>query len=320
MMLVFLKALLTATLAFGSTDLIEKQLLLKPNAEVWSKTVCLSDLVEGGWINSRCAVDRAMCCRWNMGEGRVRRFTQSDIRRELANIKIFGFALDIVGAPEVTVTQTKRELTDAEISAKYLAAATAKFGDTGSTLSVESIKLLGPVYIAFEEESEWDLVLPENITDKAPLRIVSVKDSTKVLGWAQVKPRLETEVYVARRVIHVNDVLKPEYFELKKTDVLSAQTTEQGLFRKDQFPEAVRARQTILSGSALSANAIERIPMVKLGDNVTLILRSDSLRISTKGVVQQAAGVGDMVNVSLPRYNRTFRGRLVEGKLVEVWL
>lgn len=303
-----------------ASDLIEKQLLLKPNAEVWSKTVCLNDLVEGGWINSRCAVDRNMCCRWNMGDTRTRRFTQGDVRRELANVKIFGFALDVIGAPEVVVTQTKRELTHAEIASKYIAAANAKFGDSSSTISIESIKLLGPVYVSFEEESDWDLVLPESINDRAPLRIVSIKDSTKVLGWVQVKQRLEAEVYVARRTIHVNDVLKPEYFELKKTDILTAQGSEQGMFRKHQFPEAVRARQTILAGAALSSSAIERIPMVKLGDSVTLILRSDSLRISTKGVVQQAAGVGDMVNVSLPRYNRTFRGRLVEGKLVEVWL
>ena len=101
---------------------------------------------------------------------------------------------------------------------------------------------------------------------------------------------------------------------------MTTQAAGQAVFRKNQFPEIVRARQTIMPGTPLLATAVERIPMVKLGDAVTLILRSDSLRVSTKGVVQSAAGVGDMVNVSLPRYNRTFRGRLFEGKLVEVWL
>lgn len=311
---------LTAFAQTPSSDLIEKQLVLKANAEVWSKTVCLNDLVDGGWINSRCSIDRAMCCRWTMGESRTRAFTRGEIARELGHIKIFGFSLDVIGPEQVTVTQTHRELTTQEIASKYLAAATQKFGDNGSTITLESIKLLGPIYIAFEEENDWDLDLPEALTDKAPVRIISVKDSTKVLGWAQVKPRLESEVYVARKSIHPSEILKPEYFELKRIDVLAAQTAGQAIVRKGQFPDTVRARSVIMGGATLTADAVERIPMVKLGDAVTLILRSDSLRISTKGFVQGAAGVGDMVNVSLPRYNRTFRGRLVEGKLVEVWL
>lgn len=304
----------------GVDNLIEKELNLKTSAEVWSNSVCLNDLVEGGWINSRCAVDRAMCCRWKMETGRVRTFSRAEIRAELSKIKIFGFALELNGPEEITVTQTRRELSANEVSAKYLAAVKAKFGDESSEISVEKSKLLGPIYISFTEENDWDVIIPESLTDTAPIKLVSTKDASKVLGWAQLTARIESEVYVAKQTIRPMDILKPEYFELRKVNIMTTQTQGQAVFRKNQFPEIVRARQTIMPGTALLATAVERIPMVKLGDAVTLILRSDSLRISTKGVVQGVAGVGDMVNVSLPRYNRTFRGRLSEGKLVEVWL
>ena len=39
-----------------------------------------------------------------------------------------------------------------------------------------------------------------------------------------------------------------------------------------------------------------------------------------KAVVQGTAAVGDLVTVQLSRYNRTFRGRIMDGRLVEVWL
>jgi flagella basal body P-ring formation protein FlgA len=58
---------------------------------------------------------------------------------------------------------------------------------------------------------------------------------------------------------------------------------------------------------------------VQTGDAVTLILKSDNLKISTKGVAQGSAAAGDTVSVQLPRFNRSFRGKLQDSKTVEVW-
>ena len=194
--------------ALGVTnDLIEKELYLRASTEVWSNSVCLNDIVDGGWINSRCAVDKAMCCRWKMDAGRVKTFSRSEIRAELSKVKIFGFALELNGAEEITVTQTRRELSTAEVAAKYLAAIKAKFGDESSEFSIEKIKLLGPIYISFTEESDWDVIVPESLIDTAPVKLVSTKDASKILGWAQLTPRLESEVYVARQTIRPMDIL-----------------------------------------------------------------------------------------------------------------
>ncbi|MBI3543437.1 MAG: flagellar basal body P-ring formation protein FlgA [Deltaproteobacteria bacterium] len=319
---VLIAALATFTSAIADTAMpgIERDVTLREKAETWSPTVCLQDLVEDGWIQGRCAVDRGLCCKWTLGTERARTFTRAELQRELARTSFSGFDLKLKGAERVAVTQTRRELTTAELQAKIIAAAAARFGDDGRGAGVASLKAQAPIYVSLADESAWDVIVPEPLLEHASIKVVSTAEGGQALGWVQATLRLDADVYVARKTVHPGDLLKPEDFEVRKANVLAAQASGQTAFRKEQFPEAVRAKTTILAGQPLTPATIERIPMVRLGDTVTLILRSDSLKISTKGVVQGAAAIGDMVTVQLQRYNRTFRGRLIEGRLVEVWL
>ncbi|MBI3558485.1 MAG: flagellar basal body P-ring formation protein FlgA [Deltaproteobacteria bacterium] len=313
-------ATLTSALAQTSLPQIDREIKLRDKTEVWSQAVCLGNLVDDGWVQSRCSVDKGMCCRWSLKGENTRIFSRAELQRELSKVNFGGFNLIVKGADEIAVTQTRRELSVAEIQAKVISTAAAKFGEEGAGAGVTSLKLQSPIYVSLDDESAWDVILPEPLLEHAAVRVVSTSEGSQALGWAQVTLKLEGEVYVARKQVHPNDLLDAKDFEIRKINVLAAQSTGQTLFRKGQFPEATRAKLTIQSGSALTAAVVERIPSVHLGDTVTLILRSDNLRISTKGVIQGTAAIGDMVTVQLSRYNRTFRGRLIEGRLVEVWL
>lgn len=318
-----LAAAATITSALAQTSApsgIERELKLKDAAEVWSQSVCLGDLVNDGWVQSRCAVDKASCCRWTLGGEHLRSFKRTELQRELAKINFGGFSVTLQGTDEIVVTQTRRELNAGELRAKIIAAAAAKLSDDPAHITLSAMKISSPIYVPLNDESAWDVVLPEQLAEHESVRVISTADSTQALGWAQIVLRQDSDVYVAKKAIHPNDPVRPEDFEVRKTNILAAQSSGQSLFRKDQFPENERAKQTVLAGAVLTSGAIERMPSVRLGDTVTLILRSDNLRISTKGVVQGTAAIGDMVTVQLSRYNRTFRGRLIEGRLVEVWL
>ena len=313
-------ATLTSALAQGGLPQIDREVKLKDKTEVWSQSVCLGDLLDDGWVQSRCAVDKVTCCRWNLDGQHSRDISRSSLQADLSKINFGGFNLIVKGAEEIAITQTRRELSVAEIQAKVMASATAKFAEEGTGVGVAALKAQAPIYVPLNDESAWDVILPEPMLEHAAVRVVSTAEGSQVLGWIQVTLKLESEVYVAKKIIRPNDVLIPQDFEIRKTNILAAQTSGQALFRKGQFPDAVRAKLTILPGALLTAAAVERVPSVHLGDTVTLILRSDNLRISTKGVIQGTAAIGDMVTVQLSRYNRTFRGRLIEGRLVEVWL
>lgn len=304
----------------GSPLTLERALTLKDSAEVMSDSVCLTDLVSEGWIQGRCSVERKACCRWSMGGERQKIFKRRELQKGLSGISFGAFSLTFSGKDEITVTQTHRELGADEIRNKITEAVSAKLADKPNSISIVSVRMSGPIHVPLQNESGWEIILPEQIPEHLSVKIVSTTDSAQVIGWADVILKHETEVYVSKRTIRPNDLIRVEDFELRKANSLSAEAAGQTLFRKDQFPEGVRARLSILPGTPLNTAAIERLPTVKLGDTVTLILRSDSLRVSTKGVAQGNAAVGDMVTVQLSRYNRTFRGRVLDGRLVEVWL
>ena len=139
------------------------------------------------------------------------------------------------------------------------------------------------------------------------------------MGWVNAQLSRKAQVYVAKKLVRPTEQILESNFDLRMADTLLPQNQAESLFTKGNFPVAVRARTSIMPGGVLSLKNIERLPLVQLGDVVTLILRSDNMKISTKGVVQSAAGAGEMVTVQLQRYSRTFRGKLNEGKTVEVW-
>ncbi|MGE4232172.1 MAG: flagellar basal body P-ring formation chaperone FlgA [Bacteriovoracia bacterium] len=315
-------SVLAAIAAFSLTHASEfgvRNITLKGKAQVSDQIVCVSDLVEESWFQTRCRLEKEKCCRLNL-EGKLSKvFTKAQIQREASNIDLGGFKAALIGSDQVLAEQVSRALREDEIEDKLEKAIHQKFGSNDIDPTIRSLKFQSPIYVMLKEESDWDFVLPEQLNSaETAVRIISTKNQT--LGWVRAAFSVLEPVYVAKKTIQPGDSIRVDDFELKVGDALVLQTGGRAIFRKGEFPQGYRARQAILAGSVLSSSVIDRLPVVRLGDTVTLILRSDNLRISTKGVVQGAASVGDMVTVQLPRYNRTFRGKLTEGRKVEVWL
>lgn len=160
--------------------------------------------------------------------------------------------------------------------------------------------------------------MPAENTALISARIYEMNESKQTLGWASASLNKVANVYIAKKTIRPTEKISIDDFQMKTIN--SALSQEQiAYYTKANFPAGVRARITIRAGQPLTTASVERMPLVQLGEYVTLILRSDSLRISTKGVVQATAAEGEMVSVQLPRYNRMFRGKLQASKTVEVW-
>jgi flagella basal body P-ring formation protein FlgA len=305
---------------WADVDGIEREVHLKTTAEVRSQEICMGDLVEDGWLQSRCAIDLKTCCKWTLQGQRSGNLSRTAIERELSKMKLSGFSLKLKGPEQVTITQTWRELSTAEIKTKLISAIAAKIGEEQKNISVASLNVVPAIYVNLSQESDWEVSLPENLLDQMRLRIVSTTNPSNVLGWVTTELSIAGDAFIAKKTIHPLETVNLADFELHKVNILALQASGQNYFRKDQFPEGTRARQTVLKGHALLASAIERVPLVRLGDMVTLVLRSDSLKIATKGIVQGNAAPGDMVTVQLSKYNRTFRGKLNNERIVEVWL
>lgn len=318
-------ALLCAFLSAASSFAeIERTVVLRPTADIASQEVCIGDLINESWLKSRCAVDRKTCCLWNLDGVLSKSFSRMDLQATLDRVDFGGIRIKIDpdrSGDTINVTQTRRALGEDEIRAKIIESIATKLGVEGEEkefIRVPTLRAGMPVLVPIDAPTAWNVVLPDPITDHATIKITNASGDT-VLGWVNAQLSHRTPVYVAKKAIKPNEMITAEVFDLTRAEMFGASAQSETPFLKGAFPTGVRAKLSILAGSPLYPRMIERVPIVQLGDVVTIILKSDSLRISTKGVVQNAAGVGEMVTVQLQRYNKTFRGKLSDNKSVEVW-
>jgi len=314
-------AALFSTTALSHAAAFQREATLKENVQVWSENICLQDLVQENWIQNRCMVEKQKCCKWKLGDGsRSQSLSRAEIQSALSEELIPGISLKLIGAEEVTVTQTKRALTVEEIQIKIRQTIAERVGEKIENVSIRNVRFTSPAYVSLNEESDWDVLPTDKVGEQGPIKIIQTKGVAETLGWAQAEIQVLGDVYVAKRTVRPTEEVTSHDFEVKKVNILNIQGGLNSVYRSGQLPVGYRAKFSVIKGQPLSFAAIERVPLVQLGDFVTLILRSDSLRVSTKGVVQSTGALGDMVTVQLNRYNRTFRGRLQNGKVVEVWL
>lgn len=330
--IILMGALMLLVLNNTASASFEKKITLKEKAEISSNEICLQDIVQDVWVKQRCSFESKKCCMWNIPSGSHKAFLEKkEIQKLLGGFQLAGFELLLEGPSEIQIEQTSRFLSKEEVKDKIVLYLAEKFGvEDRKNINIKKLNIRQPVPVLLSNESDWGVVMTDKLSSRPTFKVIaSAKNESQndqALGWVDTQVALLGEVFVSKINIKPFSSLQREDFELRKTDLLSDQGLEltgenkKEYVGKDQFPIGVRSKLSIRAGEKLSMKSIEKIPLVKLGDSVTIILRSDNLKVSTKGVVQGAAALGDMVTVQTNRSNRTFRGKLIEGKFVEVWL
>jgi flagella basal body P-ring formation protein FlgA len=80
------------------------------------------------------------------------------------------------------------------------------------------------------------------------------------------------------------------------------------------------SKQTIPAGAFPTVQMVQRVPDVRRGDTVQVYLRSGSLQLTTGGIVQESALIGDKVRVLTRQGKREVVGILKNKDGIEVSL
>jgi flagella basal body P-ring formation protein FlgA len=75
-------------------------------------------------------------------------------------------------------------------------------------------------------------------------------------------------------------------------------------------------RRPVAAGAPLSASALERAAPLPRGHQVTALVRRGRLSVSTAGVLERAAPIGEATSVRLRATGRVVRGRLIDSQTV----
>ena len=145
--------------------------------------------------------------------------------------------------------------------------------------------------------------------------IVRVDDQVKRNLTVLVEVEALTEMVVASRTLERGEVLTPSDVALVRRDLSQVQ----GRFLKSVEEAAgLRARNVIRANTALRPDHLERVPVVKSGQLVTIVAENEVLRMTASGKAKGAGAIGDSILVQNLSSLREVTARVVDAATVKV--
>jgi flagella basal body P-ring formation protein FlgA len=159
------------------------------------------------------------------------------------------------------------------------------------------------------------------LTQQEPLGLFSLQvEITRdgaIIERGQVRLRIKkfADVLVATDKIGQHQSLGEQQFELKRTDVTSLR--EQPVV---SFAELTgyRAKRNLRMGSILTTGALEPVPDIEVGGEVTIVFSDDWGNITVPGQVMETCRIGDRVRVKNLASGRIVLAMVISDKSVEV--
>ena len=146
---------------------------------------------------------------------------------------------------------------------------------------------------------------------------LSVDGRTERAMTVTADTRFFREVLVSGRNVRRGELLQAEMFELEERDITMQ---KEGYFVDFAALEGGRARRSIGADRIVDQRHFEPVPVVLRGEEITLVLETDHIRISTKGKALQDGGLGQQIRVRNADSGKVIRGEVVEEGTVRMAL
>ena len=145
--------------------------------------------------------------------------------------------------------------------------------------------------------------------------IVRVDDQVKKNLTVLVEVEALAEMVVASRTLERGEVLSASDLALARRDLAQVQ----GRFMKST-EEAVglRVKSAIRANSPLRGDYLERVPIVKSGQMVTLLAENEVVRITASGQAKGSGALGESIMVRNIASQKDVAGRVVDATTVRV--
>ncbi len=153
------------------------------------------------------------------------------------------------------------------------------------------------------------------ISQKDPLGLFTVVATVtrdgRILECGQVSLRIHkfAEVLVAQTSLRRHDLPSETQFSLQRMDITSLLEQPVSAF---ETIEGLRMRRNLAKGQILTTSAVEPVPDIEVGREVSIQCSNDLFTIATAGTAQQSGRVGDVIRVK----NRT-SGKLVQARILD---
>ncbi len=125
-------------------------------------------------------------------------------------------------------------------------------------------------------------------------------------------------VLVASHMLRRGEELDETSCELAERDVTQLRN---GYFvSAAEVISSMQLRRVLSAGDIITKRHVEKIPVVKRGDAITLVARAGRLSMSAAGEALQNGGIGDRIRVKNSDSGKIIYGQVLDGGLIQVGL
>jgi flagellar basal body P-ring formation protein FlgA len=183
-----------------------------------------------------------------------------------------------------------------------------------------------------EVDTRWQRDVPLATPGEVEIKVHSLSErplrgpsavgvAIRVDGRLQREINVTAEVRIFSPVLVVNrPVRRGEELSAALVDRVEKETTalaEEPYTDVAQL-QGLRVRRAVGAGQILTAAHAERIPVVRQGAEVTLVIQTRNLEISTPGIALQDGGAGERIRVRNPESGKMVYGDVVDARTVRV--
>lgn len=192
-----------------------------------------------------------------------------------------------------------------------------KAAPLNAQVSVKKIGYRGDLKLP-EGKVSFEVVAPERwegYGNASVALVVRVDDQVKKNMTVLVEVEALAEMVVAARTLERGEVIEASDLAVVRRDL----ATVQGRYMKET-DEAVglRVKNALKANAPLRRDYLEKVPVVKSGQVVTILAENDVVRITAIGKAKNAGGVGDTITVQNTSSQKEIAARVVDANTVRV--
>lgn len=220
-----------------------------------------------------------------------------------------------MGSPVLAAGQTVKEAEVRRVVADYLQ---QKSENLGLDIAIKRISYSGGDLSLSAGELAYEVVAPDRWEGWGSANLaVIIRVDGRVERNLPVKVEVEAmaDMVVATRALERGDVIGAADVAVQKRTV----TRSHGRFlRSADEVVGKRVRTAIRGNNPVRPDQIERLPLVKSGQLVTIIVENESLRITTAGKARSSGAEGDTVMVRNLSSQKELPARVIDAETVKV--
>jgi flagella basal body P-ring formation protein FlgA len=193
-----------------------------------------------------------------------------------------------------------------------------KQANFSNEIRLKRFSVAGGPSLPLEGKLEYEVIAPQQWGGwgNANLAVIA-RQGERVIGNINVRTEVEVlaEMLFTVRQINLGSILTAEDLVRRKSDVGAMQ----GRYLAN-MDDAVgkKTRMTLRANVPLKNEQIEKVPLVKSGQMVTIVAENERIRITVTGKAKSAGALGDTIIVQNLSSRKELSARIVNAETVQI--